>query len=144
MRAKPRCGDAGASTYLDRESGYKYQQLSAAADCCCQQVVVSDEPFGVLLPEPELNKKADSKINANGGVNAHGKVAKIPQQDWRDEVVEAKCWETTVQEVEGQWEQETERQCEDNPRIGTLLCVSHPLRDLKYGVFKNTINEDPC
>lgn len=98
----------------------------------------------MLLPKPELDKEADSKINANGRVYAHRKVAEVPQQDRRDEIVKPKCWETTVQEVEGQWEKETEGQCEDNPRVGTLLCVNYTLRGPKYGTFQNTTDGETC
>ena len=94
---------------LHRKRRHKDQQLCTSTNSRAQDIIVLEEPLRVATAHVELDVEAETEGYHDGGVDADGEIAEIPGDDGRDDVVEAYFWEGTVQEVEGEGDEEAER-----------------------------------
>lgn len=81
---------------LHRKRRQEHAHLHATADGCGQHVVVLDEPLGVSLADPELDKESQDEVGGDGGVNADGQEAQEEAQQRRHQEVEASLGEEAV------------------------------------------------
>ncbi len=103
---------------LHRKRRHKDQQLCTSTNSRAQDIVILEEPLRVAAADVELDVEAETEGYHDGGVDADGQVAEIPGDDGRDDVVEAHFREGAVEEVEGEGNEETEREREHDPLVG--------------------------
>lgn len=93
------------------------QELCTSTNGCGENVVILQEPFRILLADPELNEEADGEIHHDRRVDANWEVAEIPADDGGNEVVKPCLWEAAVEEVEWKGNNKAKWQGEDDPLI---------------------------
>ena len=109
--------DGGAGAALDGEGEDEDEDLGAAVHGGGEDVVVLDEPLGVVLAHVELGEEADGEVAHDGGVDADAQPADVVGDDGGVPVPEAGLGEEPMEEVEGERDDEADEEGERDPLV---------------------------
>ena len=95
----------------------KHNHLRPAVQRRAHQVVVLDEQLRVLLAEPPLRDEAQDEVDQDGRIDPNEQVAHVPQDDGQVDVLEEADLGVTVDEPEGDGDQEAEEVGDRDPLV---------------------------
>lgn len=120
IASKRRKRNRFATRALYRKRRHKYQQFRTSTNRRSKNIIVLQEPLWIPPADVELNNEANDEVHRDGGVYTTDRSERILiiANYWREDVGEAELGELSVQEIERDGDDESDRQGKNDPLVG--------------------------